>query len=235
MKKDKKVAILQSNYIPWKGYFDIIGLVDEFILYDDVQYTKNDWRNRNKIMTKDGAKWLSIPVAHTGKLHQKIQEAKVIDHRWVDKHWRSLEYCYAKATFFDRYAERIRRVYEACRTEDYLSKINYRFLREICSILGIDTRLSWSSEYSLAEGKTKRLVSLVREVGGTTYLSGGAAQNYLEEALFAEAEITLEWMDYSGYPQYRQMSEAFEHDVSVLDLIFNEGPDAGKYMKCFGV
>ena len=103
MKSRKKVAILQSNYIPWKGYFDIIHMVDEFILYDDVQYTKNDWRNRNKIVTKDGLIWLSIPVLHTGKFSQKIRETKVIDGRWADKHWRSIEYSYSKAECFERY------------------------------------------------------------------------------------------------------------------------------------
>lgn len=96
----KKVAILQSNYIPWKGYFDIINMVDEFILYDDMQYTRRDWRNRNKIMTPTGLIWLTIPVENKGKFYQKINETKVLDHEWVDKHWRSIQYNYAKTEYF---------------------------------------------------------------------------------------------------------------------------------------
>ncbi len=235
MKSRKKVAILQSNYIPWKGYFDIIHMVDEFILYDDVQYTKNDWRNRNKIVTKDGLIWLSIPVLHTGKFSQKIRETKVIDGRGADKHWRSIEYSYSKAECFERYAERIKRVYEACREETYLSRINYLFIREICDILGIGTKISYSSDYCLAEGKTERLVQLVKDAGGGSYLSGPAAKDYIRENLFAEEGIALEWMDYSGYPEYPQTLQQFEHGVSVLDLIFHKGPEAKNYMKSFGI
>ncbi len=229
----KKIAILQSNYIPWKGYFDIINMVDEFILYDDVQYTKNDWRNRNRIVTKDGLRWLSIPVAHTGKFYQKINETKVVDHKWANKHWRSIECNYAKAKFFPMYAERIKKVYEACREEDYLSRINFAFLKEICDILQIQTEITWSSDYKLAEGKTNRLVQLVKDAGGDSYLSGPAAKDYIEEELFAEAGIDLVWMDYSGYPAYGQFFGNFEHGVSILDLIFHEGPQAREFMKSF--
>ena len=231
----KKIAILQSNYIPWKGYFDIINMVDEFILYDDVQYTKNDWRNRNRIVTKDGLRWLSIPVAHTGKFYQKINETKVVDHKWANKHWRSIECNYAKAKFFPMYAERIKKVYEACREEDYLSRINFAFLKEICDILQIQTEITWSSDYKLAEGKTNRLVQLVKDAGGDSYLSGPAAKDYIRENLFSEEGIALEWMDYSGYPEYAQTLQQFEHGVSVLDLIFHKGPEAKNYMKSFGI
>lgn len=234
MKTGKKVAILQSNYIPWKGYFDIMNMVDEFILYDDVQYTKNDWRNRNRIITREGPRWLSIPVVSAGKFYQKIKETKVADHKWADRHWRSIECSYARANFFSMYAERIKKIYEACRMEDYLSRINYAFLQEICDILGIQTKITWSFDYQLAEGKTKRLVSLVKDAGGSSYLSGPAAKDYIQEELFEEAGIELVWMDYSGYPQYEQSFGYFEHGVSVLDLIFHKGPEARKFMKSFG-
>lgn len=229
----KRVAILQSNYIPWKGYFDIINMVDEFILYDDVQYTQHDWRNRNKIVTRDGLVWLIIPINNKGKFGQKISEAKVLNNKWVDKHWRSIQYSYAKAEYFDQYAERIGSVYEACRNEVFLSRINYRFITEICDILGIKTKITWSSDYKLADGKTERLVQLVKDAGGGYYLSGPAAKDYIEEELFVQAGITLDWMDYSGYPEYAQLSDTFEHGVSILDLIFNEGPDACRYMRSF--
>ena len=229
----KKVAILQSNYIPWKGYFEIINMVDEFILYDDMQYTRRDWRNRNKIMTPTGLIWLTIPVENKGKFYQKINETKVLDHEWVDKHWRSIQYNYAKTEYFSEYEERIHNIYEACREESYLSKINYLFLKEICDILHINTKITWSSDYTLVDGKTERLVGLVKAAGGDYYLSGPAAKDYIVEKYFEDAGITLDWMDYSGYPQYKQMSKQFEHGVSILDLIFNEGPKASEYMKSF--
>ena len=136
----KKIAILQSNYIPWKGYFDLINLVDEFILYDDMQYTRRDWRNRNKIKTPSGLQWLSIPVINKGKFYQKINETEVMDHDWCHDHWRSISLNYCKAPFFKEYEDRIRSIYEACEKETHLSQINYRFLTELCDILGIHTK-----------------------------------------------------------------------------------------------
>jgi len=227
----KKVAILQSDYIPWKGYFDIINMVDEFILYDDMQYTRRDWRNRNKIVAGGRLLWLSIPVVKKGRFYQKINETRVVDHKWIEGHWKALQYNYARAKYFGKYADQIRGIYEACRGEEFLSRINYRFIKGICDILGITTDITWSSDYTLVDGKTERLVGLVKSAGGGCYLSGPAAKDYIEIEKFDEAGILLEWMDYSGYPVYGQLSEKFEHGVSVLDLIFNEGPRAGYFMK----
>lgn len=229
----KKVAILQSNYIPWKGYFDIINMVDEFILYDDMQYTKRDWRNRNKIKTVDGLKWLTIPVITKGKFYQRINETKVESHDWVHSHWRSIEYSYGKAEFFNEYKDQIRDVYEKCKNEELLSRINYSFIRCICDILGIKTKISWSSDYTLADGKTERLVALCKDAGADLYLSGPAAKDYIVDEMFEKENIVLQYMDYSNYPEYHQLYGGFEHNVSVLDLIFNEGKNAVKYMKSF--
>ena len=227
----KKVAIIQSNYIPWKGYFDIIASVDEFILYDDMQYTRRDWRNRNRIMTPNGPQWLTIPVSVKGKFYQRINETKVANHDWIDDHWKAIQMNYARARFFQDYKDRIQCVYEKCREEDYLSRINYRFLKEVCDILNIKTNITWSSDYHLAEGKTERLGGLVQEAGGDFYLSGPAAKDYIDEECFRRAGIELAWMDYSGYPEYTQLSAAFEHRVTILDLIFNEGFDAPQFLK----
>lgn len=227
----KKIAILQSNYIPWKGYFDIINSVDEFILYDDMQYTRRDWRNRNKIMTPNGPLWLSISVNSKGKFFQKINETTVAGTDWVDKHWKSIQMNYARAEYFSQYGPRIHAIYEACREKEFLSEINYLFLRELCDILDIHTEITWSSDYHLKDGKTERLVGLVQEAGGGYYLSGPAAKDYIVPELFQQAGIRLDWMDYSGYPEYRQLGPQFEHGVSVLDLIFNEGNSARRFMK----
>lgn len=227
----KKVAILQSNYIPWKGYFDIINSVDEFILYDDMQYTRRDWRNRNKIKTPQGLQWLTIPVENKGKFFQKINETKVDGHDWIDSHWKSICMNYTRAEHFKEFRDRIEKVYEQCRSEEYLSRINYLFLKEICDILDIRTEITWSSDYHLVDGKTERLVGLVKEADGDYYLSGPAAKDYIVPELFEEAGVQLAWMDYSGYPEYKQLHGPFEHGVSILDLIFNEGGNARRYMR----
>jgi len=230
----KKVAILQSNYIPWKGYFDIINRVDEFILYDDMQYTRRDWRNRNKIMTPQGLKWLTIPVEQKGKYYQKICETKIQSSKWAEDHWKALKYNYSKARYFKEYEGRIRKLYEECSSELFLSKVNYRFITGICSLLGISTKISWSSDYDLADGKTERLVQLVKSAGGEYYLSGPAAKEYIIPKLFEEENIELDWMSYEGYQEYPQLSEQFEHGVSVLDLIFNTGEHARDYITSCG-
>ena len=226
----RKIAVVQSNYIPWKGYFDLINLVDEFILFDDVQYTKSDWRNRNKIKSQNGLIWLTIPVKHN--YLQKIKDTVISYPGWNRKHWKSIVQNYSKAKYFHTYRELFEDLYLGC-NERFLSQINYRFLTAICEILGINTKLSWSMDYRLIEGKTERLVDLCKQSGATEYISGPAAKCYINEALFAEQGIALRYMDYSGYPEYNQLFPPFEHNISIIDLIFNEGPDAPKYMKSF--
>ncbi|MHC4176798.1 MAG: WbqC family protein [Planctomycetota bacterium] len=229
---NKTAAIVQSSYIPWKGYFDVIALADEFIFYDDVQFTRRDWRNRNKIKTSQGLQWLTIPVRVKGKYHQRIIDTVVSDPNWGRKHWASLRHSYSRAPYFARYAEIFERLY-LTNDDSHLSRINWRFITEICGILGIDTILSWSTDYHLCEGTTQRLVDLCRQTGATDYLSGPSARSYLTAESFQLAGIGLHFIDYSEYPEYRQLYPPFEHAVSILDLIFNEGPNATKYMKSF--
>jgi hypothetical protein len=227
----KKVAIVQSSYIPWKGYFDLIHAADEFILFDDVQYTRRDWRNRNLIKTKDGPAWLTIPVKSTGNYLAPIKDIEVEDQRWRDKHWRTLCGSYARAPHFADYAGQIERVYRG--TETRLSLVNRAFLEAICGLLGIATRLSWSMDYEVIEGKTERIVHLCRQAGATTYISGPSARGYIDPALFAAAGIELVFFDYTGYPEYPQLFPPFLGEVSVLDLLFNEGPRAPSRMLTF--
>ena len=229
----KKVAILQSNYIPWKGYFDIIGSVDEFIFYDEMQYTKNDWRNRNKIKSPQGAQWISIPIITKGHLTNglKIIDAKVVNGKWAISHWNTIKQFYKKSPYFKQYADLFEKLYKDCEQEELLCKINYKFIFAIIKILGIKTKISFSQDYGLIEGKTERLVDLVQKAGGTEYISGPAAKDYINEELFKKAGIKLTWMDYSGYPEYPQLYPPFEHGVSILDLIFNCGDHSPDYMK----
>jgi hypothetical protein len=228
----KKLAIVQSNYIPWKGYFDLMNLVDEFILFDDMQYTRRDWRNRNRIKTQNGVKWLTIPVKAKGKYHQRIRETTISDQRWNLRHWQTIVHGYSKARHFETYKDQFEELYLKS-TEEYLSQINYRFLTGICQILGIDTRLSWSMDYDLIEGRTERLVHLCEQAGASEYVSGPSARGYLDEDLFAAAGIAVSYIDYSGYVEYEQLFPPFEHHVSIIDLILNVGPDAAKYLMSF--
>ena len=228
----KRVAIVQSNYIPWKGYFDLINSVDEFILFDEVQYTVRDWRNRNKIKTAQGVIWLTIPIEVKGRFHQKIREARVSDQHWQAIHWKSITQAYSKTRYFVQYREYIEELYRSSASQ-YLSEINYTFLSTLCSLLDIHTPLMWSSDYEIVLGKTKRLVALCQQAGATEYVSGPAAKSYLDETLFAQEGIGVRWMDYSDYPEYHQLYPPFEHAVSVIDLLFNEGPNAWRYMKSF--
>lgn len=229
----KKVAIIQSNYIPWKGYFDIINTVDEFILYDTEQYTRRDWRNRNKIITPNGLLWLTIPVEVKGKYLQRIYETKVSDKDWNKKHWKTIIANYAKARYFKEYKEYFEELYLNC-TEVYLSEINFKFINAINQLLGINTKIRWSMEFDLPEGKNQKLIAICKHCNANIYLSGPAAKDYLDENLFKQYGIKVEWMDYSGYPEYPQLFPPFEHAVSIIDLIFNTGPESTKYMKSFG-
>ena len=229
---NKKIAIVQSNYIPWKGYFDLINFVDEFILYDTAQYTRRDWRNRNRIKTQNGLIWLTIPVEGKGKYFQKIKDTLVSDMEWNRRHWQTITHNYSKAKYFSTYKEQFKELYLECQ-EKYLSLINYHFLTAICKILMIKTKISWSMDYKLTEGKTERLVGLCKQAGATEYISGPSAKGYIDEDLFKTEGLRLEYMDYTGYPEYNQLYPPFEHAVSIIDLIFNEGSDAPKYMKSF--
>ena len=227
----KKIAILQSNYIPWKGYFDLINMVDEFIFYDEVQYTKNDWRNRNKIKTPQDIQWLTIPVRQE-ILDQKIKDTKISDKKWNIKHWRTISQNYSKAKYFKDYKDIFEELYLTC-DEVYLSQINYKFITTINEILGIKTKLRWSSEFELVDGQTEKLLGICKDCNADIYLSGPAAKDYFDEELAKQENIKVEWMDYSGYKEYEQLNPPFEHGVTILDLIFNEGDRAKEFMKSF--
>jgi len=226
----KKVAILQSNYIPWKGYFDLISAVDEFILYDDVQYTRRDWRNRNLIKTPQGIQWLTVPVQTKGKYDQKIRDVLIEDSDWASAHWKALQQNYRRASHFKEVACWLEPYYYE--PPIYLSKLNLLLIQEISRYLGIDTKISHSSDYTLLEGKTERLASLCKQAGATEYISGPSAKDYIVEGIFTHLDIKLTWFDYAHYPTYPQLWGEFTHGVTILDLLFNCGKDAPRYMMC---
>lgn len=226
----KKIAVLQSNYIPWKGYFDLIAAVDEFILYDDMQYTRRDWRNRNQIKTPQGSQWLSIPVLVKGKYHQKIVETEIDGFAWAKVHWKSLTLNYRNAPHFNEVAEWLEPLYLSD-SHLNLSALNRQFIEAICKYLGINTKITNSWDYDLIEGKSERLADLCLQAGGAEYISGPSAKNYIDESVFSDRNITLTWFDYAGYPEYPQLWGEFTHGVTILDLLFNCGKDARQYMR----
>jgi len=227
----KSVAIVQSNYIPWKGYFDMIASVDEFILYDDMQYTRRDWRNRNQIKTPQGVQWLTVPVQVKGRYDQKIRDTEIDPSAdWARTHWRTLEQNYRRAPHFGEVARWVEPLYCDAAYEN-LSQLNRIFIEAICAYLGIETRISNSWDYELTDGKTERLADLCAQAGGTEYVSGPSAKDYVNEAVFADRGIRLTWFDYAGYVEYPQLWGEFTHGVSILDLLFNCGADARCYMK----
>jgi hypothetical protein len=226
----KCVAIVQSSYIPWKGYFDLIRAADEFILLDDVQFTKRDWRSRNRIKTKDGLSWLTVPVHSKGRFEQRIMDTTISDPSWSERHWQTIQGAYARTPFFEAYAPHVRALYEQP-PSDRLSDVNRSLIEGVCRMLEITTPIKWSSEYHPREGRNERLIDLCVKSGATDYLSGPSAQGYMDEAAFASAGVTVHYVDYSGYPEYPQPYPPFEHAVSALDLLFCTGPRAGDYMK----
>ncbi len=226
----KKIAILQSNYIPWKGYFDMIAAVDELILFDDMQFTRRDWRNRNQIKTSQGPQWLTVPVKVKGKYFQTIRETEIDGNDWAPNHWKSLMQNYKRAPYFDEIAAWLEPLYLS-NSYTHLSVLNHQFIKALCHYLGITTVISNSWDYNIVEGKTERLVNLCLQAGAAEYISGPAAMNYIEEDVFTAQNIKLTWFDYSDYDEYPQLWGDFIHQVSILDLLFNCGKNSSTYMK----
>ena len=226
MENHKKVAIIQSNYIPWKGYFDIIHDVDVFVFLDDVQMTKRDWRSRNKIKTPKGTEWLSVPFKK-GR-NQLICETEIAQGDWQKKHLKTIHTNYGRAPFFKSYKFLLDWLYGE--THKNLSEFNRQTTSMICDILGIETQLICSVELAADGVKHDRLINICQKLGATVYLSGPAARDYIDDAKFQEAGIKLVYKDYSGYPAYQQRFPPFEHQVSIIDVLFNCGPEAPYYI-----
>ncbi len=226
----KKVAVVQSNYIPWKGYFDMIAAVDEFILYDDMQYTRRDWRNRNQIKTPQGLQWLTVPVLVKGKYYQKIRETKIDGTEWPHAHWKSLELNYRRSPYFDEVAAWLRPLYFS-ENYSHLSQLNRNFIEAICNYLGVQTKITNSWDYSLGEGKTERLANLCLQAGATEYIAGPSSKAYVDEKIFSGLGIKLTWFEYDDYPEYPQLWGNFTHGLTVLDVLFNCGKNSPRFMK----
>lgn len=217
------MAVLQSNYLPWKGYFDIIHDVDLFVFYDDVQFTKNDWRNRNRIKTPAGTQWLTVPVGD--HIHRRICDVTLPDGRWAKAHWKTLAQNYSRAPHFARYREFFEEAYLG-REWTHLSALNRHFVEGISRLLGIETRFADSREHAPRGERAARLLDLLKAVGATRYVSGPSARAYLDPEAFAREGIEVVFKSYAGYPEYPQRFPPFDPAVSIVDLLFNAGPGA---------
>ena len=225
-----KVIITQSNYIPWKGYFTTMKKATHLVLYDTAQYTRRDWRNRNKIISPQGPVWLSIPIDVKGKYHQQINEAKVKDHAWAHDHWNKISQYYKKAPHFDEYSQHFENLYlEKLKELEFLSDINRLLLQKCVDLLGIDIKIMDSREFNLRGGKTEKLVNICEDLNADEYFTGPAAKGYIEEEQFRRKNIDFTFYDLENFPMYVQQWGDFEHHVSILDMFFNLGDDTVKY------
>lgn len=223
----KRVGIIQSSYIPWRGYFDFIDSVDLFVIYDDIQYSKGSWRNRNQVKTKTSLKWLTVPVKT--KLGLTINQVAIAtDKHWQDTHYRLLNEALQSAPFF---GDMIQIWESGIAAEDVtISQLNIRLIKLICSYLQISTPLIMSHDYIISGKKTERLIQLLQKLGAKVYLSGPTAQGYLDENMFREHDILLEYKTYD-YDPYPQLWGEFVGTVSVLDMIANMGQEARHFLK----
>jgi len=222
------VAVDQPNYIPWKGYFDLIHDVDLFIFYNDVQYTIRDWRNRNKIITPNGEKWLTIPCGRDR--NRLICDVVMQDETWQKEHYKTIRFAYGKSPFWYLYKDFIEDVY-LNHSWKYLYEIDQYMIKIISKeYLGIKTEFADSRDYPKYGKKHMKLLSLLDTIAPDVYESGPAAKGYIIPSDYAERGIEIVWKNYDGYPHYPQKSDTFNHNVSILDLLFNVGPDAPYYI-----
>jgi len=222
-----KCVILQPAYIPWRGYFDQIANADVFVFFDDVQYDRRGWRNRNRIKTALGARWLTIPVHSRGVQieHTPINQIEIAwDKPWNEDHLHSLQSAYGRAPFFKQYFPLLIDYYN--RKPALLADFTIDFTIALSRELGISTtRFLRSSSLNGKGAKTDRLISILKELGADHYISGPAARNYIEKEKFDRAGIRLEYMVYD-YPEYNQLYPPFDPQVTILDLLFMTGADA---------
>jgi hypothetical protein len=232
MSRTKTIAILQSNYIPWKGYFDIIAAVDEFLIFDEAQFTRRDWRNRNKIIIDGVPHWLTIPVSSKGRFHATIAEMEVSDPGWAEKHWRSIKHAYGRAPFFSVYGPILEGLYEQAARLQRLTEINELFLRRIATLLELSTAFEHTNQVPRrADTPTGRLVEICIDRCAGVYVSGPAAGDYIQAAEFEAAGVVLRYANYAGYPIYEQATESFEHGVSIIDALMRCGSHTRGHLK----
>jgi hypothetical protein len=218
-----RISIIQSNYLPWKGYFDLIASSDLFVVYDSAQFTKNDWRNRNRIMTKEGPVWLSLPIATAGRSGQSIRDARLADTRRLQRHALTLDQTYGKLAGFQEIRAPLMTAFEQLRSCELLHDINVTLLRCLARCLGLSVEFIQDTDVPRESANpTQRIVDICTFFGATSYLTGPAGLSYLELERFMRRGIAVDVIEYDHYSEYPQRGFApFMHGVSVVDLIAN--------------
>ncbi len=225
-------VILQPSYIPWRGYFDQISRADVFVFYDDVQYDKHGWRNRNRIKNHQGGQWLTIPVHNKGVVVESIPINQIEiawEQSWAERHLRAIQQAYSKAPYFKLYVPWLEEVYQ--RRPSHLVDFTIPLTIEIAQKLGFcHTRFLRSSELQASGEKTDRLIAILTGLGATHYISGPSARSYIEDEKFSDAGITLEYMEYT-YPEYPQLYPPYDPHITILDLMFMVGLEAPQHIR----
>jgi len=228
----KKIAILQSNYIPWRGYFDLINYVDEFIFFDEVQYTRRDWRNRNLIRNKEKKFWITIPVISKGKYFSKILDIKIFDGKWAKEHLNLFNRNYKNSKYFIETYSFLEEIYYK-NNQDNLYLINRNIIIQICKYLKIKTKFNFSEDITILpkeQNPSLRLIEICKEQKATTYVTGPSAKNYLDENLFTKENIKIEFFNYNKCKEYDQLKYKFIPKLSIVDCLFNCGSNKEDYL-----
>jgi len=222
-------VILQPNYIPWAGYFELINTSDIFVFLDDVQYTRRDWRNRNKIKTENESKWLTVPVIKQNRESLLIKDVMIDNtNNWRRSHYDTLKRFYSNAPYWELYQEFIDSMY--LMEWGNLCELDIAFIVKISNILKLNTKFVRSSSLMTNGTKEEKLISICKELGISTYVSGPSGKNYINDNKFAKDDIELEYHEYATV-NYDQLYGDFNPFVTVLDLLFNCGNDSSNYVK----
>ena len=225
----KTLVVLQPGYLPWLGYFDQIRRADVFAFYDDVQFDKNGWRNRNRIKTPSGPLWLTVPVLQSGQGQPRINEIQIdATAHWQRKHIGTLKQYYAKAPYAKRYLPEIEAILN--RPWTHLADLDIALVGAMAGWLKLEPPTIRTSTLGIGGAQSQRLIDLCRHYGATRYLSGNAASDYLDVDLFASHGIEVEWQNYQ-HPIYPQQHEPFVPYLSAIDLLFNCGDDSAQILQ----
>jgi hypothetical protein len=225
----RTLVVLQPGYIPWLGFFDQMRRSSVFVYYDDVQFDKHGWRNRNRIKTPSGPLWLTVPVLHSGRNQPRIMDT-LLDARtpWARKHVKTLRQYYARAPFLGRYLPELEELLE--RPWTHIVALDIAVVDLMARWLSLAPSIHRSSELGIAGEKSERLLNLSRHYGADRYLSGDAAKDYLDVALFATHGVTVDWQQFA-HPIYPQLHGEFVPFLSALDLIFNCGDESASILE----
>lgn len=229
----RTVAVLQSNYIPWRGYFGILAACDVFIILDSVQSTKNDWRNRNRIRTANGECWLTIPVHHSSAL--RIREVRVAGAKWAETHWRTIMQAYRKAPFYAELHLGLECLYQQAREMRHLSEINRLFIDWVAAYLQVNTKIVAAKDLIAEDlmdrmNPTERIVALCKSVCADRYVSGPSARSYIDAECFRAANVSVAYANYSRLGPYVQLRTPFVSEVSILDTLLMNGKSAAQLL-----